>query len=163
MFKPGGFLASSLDMSVHDDVIKWQHFRVSGHLWREFTGHQRIPRIKASDAELWCFFLFPNRQLSKQSQGGRFETPSCPLWRHCNVQSSQQGGCWWSDVYLTPRYLLSIPSACRRNENWFSPLSLHLFRVHLTTITRGVFDVLRGLKKLHNEGFMIICSYMIWK
>ena len=30
-------------------------FRVTGHLCGEFTGHWWIPRIKASDAELWCF------------------------------------------------------------------------------------------------------------
>ena len=31
-------------------------FRVTGHLCREFTGHRWIPRTKASDTELWCFF-----------------------------------------------------------------------------------------------------------
>ena len=30
-------------------------FRVTGHLWEEFTGHRWIPLAKASDAELWCF------------------------------------------------------------------------------------------------------------
>ena len=33
-------------------------FRVTGHLCGEFTGPRWIPRTKASDAELWCFFLF---------------------------------------------------------------------------------------------------------
>ena len=40
---------------VHDDVIKWKDFRVTGHLCRKFTGHQWLPHTKASDAELWCF------------------------------------------------------------------------------------------------------------
>ena len=40
---------------MHDDVIKWKHFRVTGPFVREFTGHRRIPRTKASDAELWRF------------------------------------------------------------------------------------------------------------
>ena len=31
------------------------------------------------------FDLRPNKRLSKQSSGCWFETPSCPLWRHCNV------------------------------------------------------------------------------
>ena len=31
-------------------------FRVTGHLRGEFTGPRWIPRKKASDAELWCFF-----------------------------------------------------------------------------------------------------------
>ena len=31
-------------------------FRVTGLLCGEFIGHRWIPRIKASDADLWCFF-----------------------------------------------------------------------------------------------------------
>ena len=31
-------------------------FRVTGHLCGEFTGPRWIPRTKASDAELWCFY-----------------------------------------------------------------------------------------------------------
>ena len=37
----------------HDGVIKWKHFRVTGHLHGEFTGHRWFTRTKASDAELW--------------------------------------------------------------------------------------------------------------
>ena len=33
-------------------------FRVTGHLCGKFTGPRWISRTKASDAELWCFFLF---------------------------------------------------------------------------------------------------------
>ena len=32
-------------------------FRVTGHLCGEFTSHRWIPRTKASDVELWCFFF----------------------------------------------------------------------------------------------------------
>ena len=35
-------------------------FRVTGHLCGEFTGPRWIPRTKASDAELWCFFVWIN-------------------------------------------------------------------------------------------------------
>ena len=41
--------------TLHDDVIKWKHFRVTCHLCGEFTGHRWIPRTKASNAELWSF------------------------------------------------------------------------------------------------------------
>ena len=37
----------------HDDVIKWKHLCVTGHLCGEFTGPRWIPHTKASDAELW--------------------------------------------------------------------------------------------------------------
>ena len=30
-------------------------FRVTGHLYGDFTGHRWIPSTKAIDAELWCF------------------------------------------------------------------------------------------------------------
>ena len=64
-------------------------FRVTGHLCGEFTDHQRIPRTKARDTELWCFFfdLRLNKQLSNRSWVWWFETPSRPLKRHCNVNS----------------------------------------------------------------------------
>ena len=42
---------------VHEDVIKWKHFRVTGPLCGEFTGPRWIPRTKASNAELWFFSL----------------------------------------------------------------------------------------------------------
>ena len=57
--------------------------RVTGHLCGEFTGDRWIPRIKASDAELWWFFhLRLNKRLSKQPWGWWLQTPSRPLWRH---------------------------------------------------------------------------------
>ena len=58
-------------------------FRVTGHLCGEIPGPRWIPRTKASDAELWCF-LWSASELSKQSWGWWFETPSCSLWRHPN-------------------------------------------------------------------------------
>ena len=42
----------SQSWTPHDDVIKWKHFRVAGHLCEEFTGPRWIPDTKASDAEL---------------------------------------------------------------------------------------------------------------
>ena len=61
-------------------------FRVTGHLCGEFTGPRWIPRTKASDTELWCFFyLHPNKWLSKQWRGWWFETLPCPLRRHRNA------------------------------------------------------------------------------
>ena len=35
-------------------------------------------------------YLRLNKRLSKQSRGWWFETPSCPLWRHCNLASIPQ-------------------------------------------------------------------------
>ena len=60
-------------------------FRVTGPLCGELTSDRRIPRTKASDAELWCSCdLHLNKRLGKQSWGWWFETPSRSFWRHCN-------------------------------------------------------------------------------
>ena len=62
-------------------------FRVTGHLWGEFTGPRWIPLTKASDAELWCFLWSRlDKRLSKQSWGWWFETRSRSLWRDSNGQ-----------------------------------------------------------------------------
>ena len=51
----------------------------------EFTGHRWIPRTMASDADVGVFFDSRlNKRLIQQLWGLWFETPSHPLWRHCN-------------------------------------------------------------------------------
>ena len=72
-------------------------FRVTGHLRGEFTDLRWIPRTKASDAELWCFFLSVPERLSKQSWGWWFETHLPPLWAQVLkvVKSSQ------SNIFIT--------------------------------------------------------------
>ena len=92
-------------------------FRVTGHLCGEFTGPQWIPRTKASDAELWCFFdLRLNKRLSKQSWGWWFETLSRQLWRHRN------------DGYPQPHLVRGIVIVCICMSLWSS---LWLFSVCL--------------------------------
>ena len=60
-------------------------FRVTGHLWGEFTGHRWIPTqrpvMRSFDIS---FDLRLNKRLSKQSWGWWYETSSCSLWRHCS-------------------------------------------------------------------------------
>ena len=68
---------------AHDALQWWLHQMV--HFPRYWsTGHRWVPLKKASDAELWCFLLHLNKQLSKNSRRRWFETPSRSLWRHCN-------------------------------------------------------------------------------
>ena len=65
---------------IHDDVIKWKHFRVTGHLCWEFPAQRPVTR------SFHVFFdLRLDKPLSKQSWGWWFETPSSSLWRHCNA------------------------------------------------------------------------------
>ena len=84
-------------------------FRVTGHLCGESTGPRWIPRTKASDAELWCFFnLCLNKRLSKQSWGWWFETLSRPLWRHRNDQKRRQ---------LSTEILFSLQCQCNIHKS----------------------------------------------
>ena len=45
------------------------------------------------------FYLHLNKRLSKQSSGWWFETPSSPLWRHCNVLLSMMLTSWHGNVF----------------------------------------------------------------
>ena len=85
----------------------WNIFRVTGHLCGEFTDHRWIPRRNISALLVICagnspitggfpakgpvkriydafFDMRLNKRLSKEKWGWWFETPSHPLWRHCN-------------------------------------------------------------------------------
>ena len=55
---------------------------VTGHLCGVYTGLRWIPHTKASDAELWCFFICA--WINDQRLCWWFESPSRSLWRHCN-------------------------------------------------------------------------------
>ena len=56
------------------------------------------------------FDLRLNKRLSKQSWGWWFETPSGPLWRHCNVTAPPSGAndTWWRHQMESFSALLAI-------------------------------------------------------
>ena len=66
-------------------------FRVTGLLCGEFTGPGEFstqrPVTRSFDV---LFDLHLNKQMSKQSRGWWFETPSGSLWRQCNE--------WWVSI-----------------------------------------------------------------
>ena len=99
-----GMFGSHLQPREFNMKTSWNGniFHVTGHLCREFTGHQWILRTKASDAEFWWFFFYQhlNKQLSKHWWGWWFETPSRPLWRHCTEISKL--------TLLSPMYMKMI-------------------------------------------------------
>ena len=61
-------------------------FRVTGHSCVEFISHPgELPTQRPMSRSVDVFFdLRPNKRSSKQSWGWWFETPSRPLWRHCD-------------------------------------------------------------------------------
>ena len=73
----------------NDDVIKWKHFLL---YWPFVRGINRSPVTGEFPAQrpmtrtFDAFFdLRLNKRLDKQSWSWWFETPSHPLWRHCNA------------------------------------------------------------------------------
>ena len=73
-------------MGYHDDVIKWKHFP---RYWPFVRG---IPTQRPVTRSFDVYFdLRPNKRLSKQWWGWWFETQSCPLWRHRNVEGWRWG------------------------------------------------------------------------
>ena len=61
-------------------------FSITGHLCGEFTGNRWIPaqRSVTRSFNVYCYLRL-NKRLSKQKWGLWFETPSRPLFRHCNA------------------------------------------------------------------------------
>ena len=94
-----------LIMTLHDDVIKWKHFP---RYWPFVRGIHRSPVTRSFDV---FFDLRLNKQLSKQSWGWWFETPSCSLWRHCNEEPVHHQVWYW------PLKLECSVSSIRR-VNW---------------------------------------------
>ena len=64
----------------------WNIFRVTGPLCGEFTGPGEFPAQRPVTRSFDVFFdLHLNKRLNTQPWGWWFETPSCPLRRHRNV------------------------------------------------------------------------------
>ena len=74
--------------AYHDDVIKWKHFSRYWPFVREVhrppVNFPHTQRPVTRNFEVF-FDLCLNKRLSEQSWGWWFETPSRPLWRHCDV------------------------------------------------------------------------------
>ena len=109
MYRPNSFFCEE---NTHDDIIKWKHFP---RYWPFVRGIHRSP-VKTGEfpaqrpvtRSFDVFFdLHPNKRLCKQWRGWWFETPSCPLWRHCNAYCLLQNGSWgfrsssWVIIYVT--------------------------------------------------------------
>ena len=102
-------------------------FRVTGHLCGEFTGPGEFPALRPVTRSFDVFFdLRPNTRLSKQSWGWWFETPSSPLWRHCN-------GCLkplLTPLFIKHREHQSSALLCLENApvtGWFPLQRIHFF------------------------------------
>ena len=95
-----GFLkragASDTDMP-HKSIASWWRHQIEtfSALLVICAGNSPVP-VNSPQKGQWrtrsfhvFFNLRLNKRLSKQAWGWWFETISCPLWRHCNVDSSR--------------------------------------------------------------------------
>ena len=119
-------------------------FRVTGHLCGEFTGHQWIPRTKASDAELW-YFLW-----STPESGWWFETPSRPFWRYCNGIGKSKG---IKSQQNAKTICTIIGFSCMHFNHYFS-LS-RFFRLWVFS-TKKTFELWRILWRMGKHSFDIL-------
>ena len=86
----------TIGIKIHDNVIKWKHFP---RYWSFVRGIHRSP---VNFPHKWpvarrfdvFFDLRLNNGLSKQSRGWPLETPSRPLWHHCNVSYWRKVMAW---------------------------------------------------------------------
>ena len=94
----------------HNDVIKWKHFPPHWPFMRAI--HRWIPTQRPETGSFDVFFDLCLKKTNKKWWGWLFETPSCPLWRHCYVFNCLSGVRVWSsnsihyfvpcDKYYTP-------------------------------------------------------------
>ena len=97
---------------VHDDVIKWNIFRITGHLCGTSPVTGEFPTQRPVTRSFDVFLDLPlNKRLSKQSRGWWFEAPSRSLWRHCNavkISSTDSRSMLWAYLTCDPS-VIKIP------------------------------------------------------
>ena len=75
------------NLQIHDDIINSKHFP---RYWLFVRGNPPVTGVFPSQRPVTRSFdvffdLCLNKRFRKQSWGWWFQTPSCSLWRHCNV------------------------------------------------------------------------------
>ena len=128
-----------------DDVIKRKHFRVTGPLCREFTGHRWIPpQWPMTRSFEFIFDLRLNKRLCKQPRRRWFEMPSGSLWCHCNVMLTSDSGLPLEEQSRSSAYDLFLVHQRRHSRNaiaiyrrlctiynWFATFSMMRCLVHV--------------------------------
>ena len=150
-------------------VIKWEHFRVIGPLWRESTGHRWIPLTKPITRNFDVFFYVRlNTRLSKQSRCWWFETPWCLLWHHCSVswinciqQVNIMTRAYWENtlkVYILDWiivFLLKPARLCRFSSNNVRRMSRWLVQIMACHLF--------GADPINSEIFIRIKNFLLKK
>ena len=109
--------------------------------------HAQRPVTRSFDV---FFDLRPNKRLSKQWWGWWFETPSCPLWGHCNAENlfNIGPGCRIKHLKLQPNTVFY--SMCSKKTNIMHKL--------LIAATRKIENFLFTIVQLWN-----ICALLFFE
>ena len=97
------------------------------------------------------FDLRPNKQLSKQWCGWWFDTPSHPLWLHCNATGSEHEKLMSWHTY----FLDFSPSPLATILIWWSMVSQH------SIFTAFYSALIMWWKSLEKNDLCLICSTFI--
>ena len=116
-------------------------FRVTGHLYGEFTGEFPAQRPVTRSFDVF-FDLRSNKRLSKQSWGWWSDTPSSSLWRHRNE--------WQPFLFCHTVTQHDHPPRLRAHNatEWFVVQGKHLYKTVHILVTCNWFCVTRPLTHL---------------
>ena len=122
---------TAMRMGMYNEELKGQHMMTSsnGNIYALLdicAGNSPVtgefPTQRPVTRSFYVFFdLRMNKRLSKQWWGWWFETPSRPLWRHCNEHEKEQ---FISDINEVQRAIIPGKKIKRDTEN----LMLSLWR-----------------------------------
>ena len=129
----GYFRSLCADRVGHDDVVKWKHFL---RCWPFVRGIHRSPMNSPHKGQ-WrralTFSFRLNKRWSKKLLGWWFETPSTPVWRHCNV------GVTWDDVHFTWYNCTVLKSNCANMACYICTLVANKCSVYSTKFDRILY------------------------
>ena len=146
-------------------------FRVTGSFWRESTGHRWIPLTRTVTRSFDVFFdLRMNKRLNKQSIHWWFETPSHPLWCHCDYTITSYNG--YTQLDLRRRALATlrvghkwVPKCHQRYISLKFPYTKRTILQNFDTDATGLSSFTTIFGTCHESKFaMIIGTYysFIW-
>ena len=133
---------------THDGVIKWKYFPCDCPFVRRIhRSPVNSPHKGQWRGALVFFYVRQNKELGEQWWGWWFETPSHPLWRHCNVVTKI------IVVYGKPNIILylliqqHLPDKCKFTRSLLK---------NIIGITRRVYGHL-SIHIFLNDRFGIVC------
>ena len=103
------------------------------------------------------FGLRLNKRLSKQSWGWRFETLSCPLWRHCKNLGQSSERCNVSKASLSEWLNQSLESS---KNCYLQPIKSKQYKTIKLCVCHGIYRRCRYW--FMEDGLKFVCTIFLW-